>query len=87
MTGIAPRGLTVEEAATYCGFVTKAGNPQVDRFRERCPIQPLPFSGRQHTYDRKALDQWLDELSGLHPTGQNSGDAFDEWQKGRVGAA
>jgi hypothetical protein len=57
-TNIAKRGLSLDEAAEYCGVskntMTRHG--------------PSPIKiGERTIYDRCALDRWLDELAGLAP--------------------
>jgi hypothetical protein len=53
---IAKRGLSLDEAAEYCGVsrnsLTRHG--------------PAPVKiGERTIYDRRALDRWLDQLAGL----------------------
>lgn len=57
---ISKRGLSLDEAAEYCGVskntMTRHG--------------PAPVKiGERSIYDRHALDRWLDELAGLSASG------------------
>ncbi|MCJ2085814.1 hypothetical protein MKK88_07385 [Methylobacterium sp. E-005] len=60
----ASRLLTLPEAAAYCRLSAPA-------FERACPVTPLSLSPDERLdkrllrYDRKALDRWLDGLSGL----------------------
>jgi hypothetical protein len=56
---IAPRLLTREQAAAYCGVSLRT-------FRNLCPIQPVALgtSKRLERYDLRALNQWIDTLPG-----------------------
>lgn len=53
---IAKRGLSLDEAAEYCGVsrntITRHGPPAVK-------------IGERAIYDRRVLDRWLDGLTGL----------------------
>lgn len=59
---IAPRLLSAEQAAAYLGYATTA-------LLANIPVQPIQMTmtgpGSQPKYDRRALDAWLDRLSGL----------------------
>ena len=88
---IAPRLLTAEQAAAYLGYATTA-------LLANIPVQPIQMTmtgpGSQPKYDRRALDAWLDRLSGLSvpPTAAQAGagpaddpDAqFASWQASRA---
>jgi hypothetical protein len=69
----ASRLLTLPEAAAYCRLSPPA-------FERACPITPLSLSPdarldkRLLRYDRKALDRWLDGLSGLTDDAVDSTD-------------
>lgn len=71
--GIAPRGLTREQAAAYCGCETLAA------FDEwvRKEIVPKAMMGTNR-WDRKAIDRALDRRSGLIADAGAS-ESFDEW--------
>jgi hypothetical protein len=61
------RLLTLAEAARYCGR-----SPA--QFKRDCPVPPIAF-GKEHRYDRRALDAWIDRLAGaIH----DAGDDFTE---------
>ena len=55
---IAPRLLTKEQAATYCGV-------SVPTFTTICPVAPIALnqSKKLTRYDIHALDKWIDGLS------------------------
>lgn len=55
---IAPRGLTIEQAAEYCGVSVAT--------LERHGPAPTKVGGR-NVWDRKVLDLWLDRLAGIAP--------------------
>ena len=69
--GLAPRGLSREQAAAYCGCET------VEAFDGwvRKGIVPGPISGT-HRWDRRAIDRALDRRSGLL---SDAGSSIDEW--------
>ena len=70
--GIAPRLLTREEAAGYCGVGATTFAGWIRR-----GIVPGPVSGT-HRWDRKAIDGALDALSRLDDKfGPN---ALDQWK-------
>jgi hypothetical protein len=68
---IAPRGLSKEQAAAYCGCES------VDAFSDwvRRGLVPGPMKGT-HRWDRKALDRALDRLSGLT---DDTSLSFEQW--------
>jgi hypothetical protein len=74
--GLAPRGLTREQAAEYAGCQTLACFD--DRIRKG--LLP-PASKGTHTWDRKLIDSYLDRASGLAPTTQPT--ALAEWREKR----
>ena len=87
-----PRCLPLPLAAIHCGFVTRTGKPQIQKFKAECPVESLPFSGRTPIYDVKQLDRWVDRASGIEqrPAPEAvDGDPFGTWLKdtGGVGAA
>jgi hypothetical protein len=55
MTGPAPRMLTSEQAADYCGFKS------VNGFLAYVKVTPVKF-GKNVRYDRADLDDYLDRL-------------------------
>ena len=59
--GIAPRGLSLEEAAAYVGL--SPGRFLVDVEAGRYP--PPTRHGKRQVWDRRALDRAMDTLSGL----------------------
>jgi len=59
---IPKRGLSLSEAAEYCGVS--------DKTLQRHGPQPSKI-GERAIYDRRVLDQWLDELAHLHSAGVN----------------
>ena len=67
------RMLTTEEAASYCGFPSKA------RFESasRPHVQPVNY-GNCVRYDRVRLDEWLDTMTQTPATGADDiiGAAF-----------
>lgn len=67
------RGLTVEQAAEYCGCET------VDAFNTwvRRGIVPPAIPGT-HRWDRKAIDIALDRRSGLT---NDPASSFEEWAR------
>jgi len=71
-TTLAPRGLTVDEAARYAGCKT------VSAFRDRVRrgLLPKPMPGT-HSWDRKAIDKALDMASGLENTRTTT--ELDDW--------
>jgi hypothetical protein len=66
---IPKRGLSLAEAAEYCGIsgttLTRHGPP---------PIK----IGDRSVYDRRALDRWLDQLAGLSPDASLADDPENE---------
>ena len=59
---IAKRVLTAEEAAEYCGC--KSIRPFTARVRRGLYVEPIGGDSR-NGWDRKALDQRLDYMSGI----------------------
>ncbi len=84
---ITPRLMNAQETARYLGHQSRA-------ILKEIPVQPIRVSssgvGRGALWDRHAIDEWLDQLSGIrHPTAE-SGPAtddpqtnFDEWRRAR----
>ncbi len=66
------RGLSIKEAADYCGI-------KVSCFRlwVREGLIPGPWPGTKR-YDKKALDHALDKLSGIHQNAPK--DPYEEWK-------
>ncbi len=73
--GIAPRLLTREQAAAYCGVGVTTFTAWV---RRGIIPGPLPAT---HRWDRKAIDAALDVLSGIND--RLSGNAFERWKATR----
>ena len=72
---IAPRLLTAEQAAAYLGYATTGILAVI-------PVKPVQLAaegvGAQPKYDIRALDAFLDRLSGLSvpaPSGVDAADA------------
>lgn len=87
---IQPRLLTPEEAAAYLGYKSAAILAQV-------PVTPIRISTDGLTanprYDVRALDAWLDGLSGLMPVAEAATaedvaaeDEFNAWAARRRAA-
>ena len=55
--GLSPRLLARDEAGAYCGM-------SPNHFDKHCPIAALEFGARR-LWDVRALDRWVDRLSGL----------------------
>lgn len=55
------RMLTAEEAADYCGFKSVAG------FRAHIPVAARHFGSQAVRYDRRDLDEYLDDLRNPSP--------------------
>lgn len=64
MSEIPPRLLTTQLAAEYCGV-------SADLFERHfgAIIEPVRI-GRRKMWDRRAIDRWLDERSGLAERGE-----------------
>lgn len=77
-TKLAPRGLTKQEAADYCGCESLAG---LDDWIRR-GIVPGPIPGT-HKWDRKAIDAALDRASGLAAT-LAPVSSLEEWRANRA---
>jgi hypothetical protein len=75
---ITPRGLTKEEAAAYCGCETERA---FDDWVKR-GVVPGAIPGT-HRWDRKAIDLWLDRLSGLVEKAA-TGSALTDWKASRA---
>ncbi len=70
--GIAPRLLTREQAAAYCGVGTTTFAAWIRHGMIPGPVQ------RTHRWDRKAIDAALDALSQIDD--DKEGKAFDQWK-------
>lgn len=57
-SGMTPRLLTTTQAAAYCGVAE-------ERFEQSVGIAPVRVFGTRKLWDVKALDRWLDGVSGL----------------------
>jgi hypothetical protein len=77
---IAPRGLTKEQAAAYCGCGLDAFETWVKK-----GLVPGAIPGTQR-WDRKAIDVWLDRASGLAVETPES-NPLKAWQSARRRAA
>jgi predicted DNA-binding transcriptional regulator AlpA len=73
--GIAPRLLTREQAATYCGLSFSAFTNWVRSGRIPGPIP------QTHRWDKRAIDAALDALSCIDDNIEHS--ALDEWKATR----
>ncbi len=69
------RGLTLAEAAAYCGVT-----PATFLAWRRAGLVPMPWPGTR-IYDRKALDAALDRASGIVPRSRPT--PYDEWKESR----
>lgn len=71
---VLPRLLTAEQAAAYLGYATTG-------LLANIPIRPVQMAatgpGSLPKYDRRALDAWLDKLSGLSVASGGAGEADD----------
>lgn len=65
-----PRMLSADQAAAYCGMSD-------EHLRRHCPVGPLEF-GKRRLYDRRRIDQWLDDMARGHtrPRGNDFTEAF-----------
>ncbi len=72
--GIAPRLLTREQAAAYCGVSARGFSEWVKTGKMPGPI---PGTAR---WDRRAIDAVLDKASRLEGTQE---DAFEKWKRER----
>lgn len=74
-SALAPRLLSKSEAAAYC-------NLSLSGFGEWVRVGRLPNSiPHTHRWDRRAIDQALDRLSGIASSSNVS--ALDEWRAKR----
>lgn len=71
---LAPRGLTADEAAAYCGL--GVGTFRAEVTAGRLP-GPVAFRGRI-VWDRVALDRRWDVLSSLEAPPQSEGESLRE---------
>ncbi|MEM7619518.1 MAG: helix-turn-helix domain-containing protein [Pseudomonadota bacterium] len=69
------RGLSIQEAAEYCGITTECFRTWV-----RDGLIPGPWPGTKR-YDRKALDNALDKLSGIPHNASTT--AYEAWKAKR----
>lgn len=85
---IAPRLLSAEQAAAYLGYATTG-------LLAAIPVKPIQMTGAgpgcQPKYDRRALDAWLDGLSGLSvpaeagaPPGDQAERAYADWKASKA---
>lgn len=83
-SSLAPRGLTLDQAAEYCGVGTSTFNALVAK-----GDMPAPIAwGRRRVWDRAAIDKRLDAVSRLDrasPAGAKA-DWLKEFEKGGDGA-
>lgn len=85
---VAPRLLSAEQAASYLGYATTA-------LLANIPVRPVQMAekgpGSLPKYDRRALDAWLDKLSGLSvanagPEEEDVAEAaYEAWKARRAG--
>lgn len=75
LNAAAPRLLTREQAAAYCGVGTTTFTAWVRR-----GIVPRPVP-KTHRWDRKAIDAALDVLSRIDA--EAAGQALDQWKAKR----
>ncbi len=86
--GLVSRLLNAKEAAQYLGFKS----PEV---LKNIAVQPIRLAanglGKAERWDRRALDAYLDNLSGLgnHPTlpagaDNDAASEFEAWNRGRA---
>lgn len=73
--GIAPRVLTREQAAAYCGLSVRGFSEWIKTGR-----LPGPIRGTIR-WDKKAIDAALDQASGINPTIGTS--PYDQWKASR----
>ena len=71
------RGMTLKEAADYCGV-----SPSTFRSWEQKGLLSCRWQGTNR-YDKRALDRDLDRMSGLANEAEKSQDAFATWLGGR----
>lgn len=75
---IRQRGLSLEQAAEYCGCETT----ETYITWQRRGLVPPPIPGTRR-YDRKAIDAALDQASGL--TKDRARSSFEEWEAKHAG--
>jgi excisionase family DNA binding protein len=68
---VTPRGLTLQQAAKYCGI-----GPSTYRRWVENGVMPDTMPGTRR-YDRLAIDDALDKMSQRN---QGSGSAYDAWK-------
>ena len=68
--GITPRGLSRRAAAEYCGLAPSTFDARVNDGSLPAPV----FSGRIRVWDRVALDQALNLLSGFDDKSSNAAE-------------
>jgi hypothetical protein len=77
MNESAPRCLTKEQAAAYCGLLTDGFDVWV-----RKGLVPGAIPGTQR-WDRKAIDWYLDRASGLPTEMSAPRNALEDWKASR----
>lgn len=77
MTGAPPRLLSLKEAAAYCRLSARAFLGATKNV-----LPPVPGLGPKR-WDIKAIDQWLDRLSGLESDAPPSAGGAYEARKTR----
>jgi hypothetical protein len=78
--GVTPRLLTPAQAAAYCGV-------SVERFEQTITLAPISCFGTRKLWDRRAIDLWLDRLSGIaEPTSRAPARSIKERLNGIQGA-
>jgi len=79
--GMTPRCLAKDAAAAYCGM-----SPEAFEARVRPHVPPLDIGSRPLLWDVRALDRWLDELSGLAEAGPPIGELLGRLGGDRAGS-
>lgn len=67
---VAPRLLTQQQAAAYCGLCAS-------NFKKACPVKPVSLLARIPRYDRVAIDRWIDSLG--NPVAEETEDLLTVW--------
>lgn len=69
--GMTPRLLTARQAAAYCGVAEEC-------FEQNCGLPPIRVFGNRKLWDRKALDRWLDGVSGIDSVSTSARGSIEE---------
>jgi len=79
ISGKAPkRGLTLKEAADYCGLSESSFRTWCKKMGVECRIPGIA------RYDLKKLDLELDRLTGITPTSNATPTAYQAWKAKRL---